>query len=178
MLEQPTESVILIPVPETTDLLLPYRLRFDPAASAGVVEHITLLYPFLPPTQIDGAVLARLQAFFSGVHAFSFTFRSTGWFEQGVLYLAPDPPDPFIALTNRLSSAFDVQPFEGRFPTVVPHLTIAQHGDTDVLAHVATEITGHLPLRVRAEEAWLMLGHNDLGWTLHHRFPFGGSPLP
>jgi 2'-5' RNA ligase len=175
MVEQPAESVILIPVPETTDLLLPYRLRFDPSAGAGVVEHITLLYPFLPPPQIDDAVLGRLQAFFSGVSPFSFVLRSIGWFEQGVLYLAPDPPDPFIALTNRLSSMFNVLPFEGRFPTVVPHLTIAEHGATDALEHVAASVAGHLPITGRTAEAWLMLGHNDTGWTLHHRFHLSGS---
>jgi hypothetical protein len=73
-----------------------------------VPEHITLLYPFLHPAQIDGTVRAQLQAFFSHVDALPFVLRSTAWFEQGALYLAPDPPDPFIALTNRLSSAFGV----------------------------------------------------------------------
>jgi hypothetical protein len=137
-----------------------------------VVEHITLLDPCLPPPQIDSAVLARLQTFFSGVHAFSFVLHTTGWFAEDVLYLAPDPPDPFVALTNRLSSMFGIPPFEGRFPTVVPHLTIAEHGPMDVLQQVAAAVAGHLPIQARAAEAWLMCGHNGAGWTLLARFPF------
>ena len=175
MIEQPPESVVLIPVPPATDLLRPYHSHFNPSAPAGTVEHITLLYPFLPPSQIDDRVLARLRVVFSQVDAFSYVLRNTGWFEQGVLYLAPDPPDPFVELTNRLTTTFGVLPFEGRFPTVVPHLTIEQHGDIDTLQRVAAAITSRLPVAARAEEAWLMLGHIETGWTVHRRFPFAGT---
>ena len=70
MAEQVTpESIILIPVPEATPLVHQYRLHYDPSAPAGVPEHLTLLYPFLTPDKIDGAVLSMLSRHGQGTHA-------------------------------------------------------------------------------------------------------------
>ena len=88
------ESVVFVPVPEATPLVHQYRLRYDPAASADVPEHITLLYPFLAPAQLDHAVLAKLRAVFVAIAPFPFALRSIAWFEQGILYLTPDPAAP------------------------------------------------------------------------------------
>ncbi len=166
------ESVILIPVPEATPLVHRYRLHYDPSAPANVPEHLTLLYPFLPPDTISGAVLSTLRATFSVVSPFSFTLRQTAWFEQGVLYLAPDPMTPFIELTQRLSRLFNILPFEGRYPEPIPHLTIAHDGPQDALAEIAATISAQLPIEAIAQEAWLMIGHNKTGWVLHDRFTF------
>ena len=49
------------------------------------------------------------------------------------MYLAPDPAAPFSALTDGIFRAFpDYPPFEGKFDTVVPHVTVA-HGDEPLL---------------------------------------------
>ena len=173
MVEQVTpESIILIPVPESTPLVHHYRLQYDPSAPANVPEHLTLLYPFLPPDTIDSAVLSTLHATFSAISPFSFTLRQTAWFEQGVLYLAPDPAAPFSELTWRLSRIFNLLPFEGRFPDPIPHLTIAHDGPKDALTEIATTISAQLPIEAVAREAWLMIGHNETGWVLHERFSF------
>lgn len=169
------ESVLLIPVPEAAPLVHQYRLRYDPSAPAGVPEHITVLYPFLAPDQIDAAVLAMLRAIFSAISPIPFTLRHTAWFEQGVLYLAPDPVAPLVALTHQLSDACGVLPFEGRYPEVIPHLTIAQHGPKDILSRIAADVAEHLPIDLVASEAWVMVGHNETGWVLRERFPFAGS---
>jgi 2'-5' RNA ligase len=174
MFDQAAESVLLIPVPETTALLHPYRLRFDPEA-AGVIEHITLLYPFLSPSHIDGGVLAHLRALFSSISSFPFALRATAWFEPDILYLAPDPVEPFIELTNRLVREFGVLPYAGRYPTVDPHLTVARHGDISALQQVADVLAGHLPIKAHAHQAWLMTGHPQIGWLPHHCFPFAGT---
>jgi hypothetical protein len=44
------------------------------------------------------------------------------------------------------------------------------------LQQIAATVTAHLPITARATEAWLMLGHNDTRWTLHHRYLLAGSP--
>lgn len=169
------ESVLLIPVPEAAPSVHQHRLRYDPAAPAGVPEHITILYPFLAPAMLDDAVVARLRAIFSAVSPISCTLRRTAWFEQGVLYLAPEPEAPFVALTHQLSDACGVLPFEGQYPEVIPHLTIAQHGPKDILSRIAADLSEHLPIDVVASEAWVMVGHNETGWVLRERFPFAGS---
>ena len=175
MLDQAAESVLLIQVPEATAILRPYRLRFDPAATAGVPAHITLLYPFLPPSHIDAGVLAHLRALFSSTSSFSFALRTTAWFEQDILYLAPDPVGPFIELTNRLSRDCGVLPYAGRYPTVDPHLIVAQHGEINELQQVADALAGHLPIEALAHEAWLLIGHTQTGWVPHHCFPFADA---
>lgn len=173
MTEQTTpESILLVPVPKVAPLVHQYRLRYDPSAPANVPEHITLLYPFLAPDKIDGAVLSTLRATFSAAPPFPFTLRRTAWFEQGVLYLVPEPATPFVELTRRLSQTFDILPFEGRYPEVIPHLTIAQNGPKDVLTRIAADVAGQLPLDAVAQEVWLMVGHNETGWVLYDRFTF------
>jgi len=169
------ESILLVPVPKATPLVHQHRLCYDPAASANVPEHITLLYPFLVPDQLNDAVLATLRAFFNATSSFSFSLRSTAWFEQGVLYLTPDPAASFVDLTHRLSHAFGVLPYEGQYARVTPHLTIAHHGPSAALAQIAATLTGDLPIDAVAREAWVMVGHNETGWVLRHRFPFASN---
>jgi hypothetical protein len=166
------ESIILIPVLEAAPLVHRYRLQYDPSAPAHVPEHLTLLYPFLSPDTLDAAVLSTLRATLSTIAPFSFSLRHTAWFEQGVLYLAPDPAAPFSALTWRLSRLFNILPFEGRFPEPIPHLTVAHDGPKDALMEIATTIAAQLPIDAVAREAWLMIGHNETGWVRHERFPF------
>ena len=167
-------SVILIPVPEATPLVHEYRLQLDPAARAGVPEHITLLHSFLEPHELSSDILGALASLFQDVAPFPFTLRHTGWFEPDILFLAPDPPESFVAITHQLSNRFGVLPYEGRYATVHPHLTVAMHGERKMLQGIESEIAAHLPLRATASEAQLMTGNNEVGWTLHGRFPFHG----
>ena len=54
------ESALVVLVPEAEALVKPFRDRYDPSAAVGVPAHITLLYPFKPPDEVDGAVLDKL----------------------------------------------------------------------------------------------------------------------
>ena len=61
----------------------------------------------------------------ASVPAFECTFAQTRWFGEDVLWLAPEPGQPFRALTTALHAAFpQYLPFGGIHPDVVPHLTI------------------------------------------------------
>lgn len=169
-------SVILIPVPEATPLVHEYRMQLDPAARAGVPEHITLLYPFLEPHELSAGILGGLASLFQDVQPFSFTLQHTDWFEPDILFLTPDPSESFVAITHQLSTRFGVLPYGGRYATVHPHLTVAVHGERRMLQSIETEIAAHLPPRATARGAQLMTGNNEVGWTLHSRFPFRAHP--
>jgi len=54
------ESTLSILVPEAEGLVGSFRVRYDPAAKDGMPAHITLLYPFKSPSEIDGLVLDTL----------------------------------------------------------------------------------------------------------------------
>ena len=88
---------------------------------------MTVLYPFVPPAAIDETVLDALAQAAASVPQFRAECRTTGWFDEEVLWLAPEPAPSFRALTTAVWRAFpDCQPYEGRFDDIVPHLTIGQ----------------------------------------------------
>jgi 2'-5' RNA ligase len=122
----PAQSALIVPVPQAEAVVADLRARHDASAALGVPAHITVLFPFVPPSGIDAAVLARVQAAVQGVRAFAFTLSRTGRFAQ-TLYLAPDPAAPFAELTQRLVAEFgQYPPYGGVHSGVVPHLTVAQ----------------------------------------------------
>lgn len=167
------ESVLLVPVPEVTHILQPYRSRHKPPDEGGMVEHISLHFPFLAPAQLDGA-LASLEVFISGHPSFPYELRQTAWFdEQGILYLSPEPADVFVDITHQLSDLFGVTPYGGLYEDVTPHLTVGYHCAQDSLERLAQDLQEDLPIAAMAREVWAMVGCPESGWELHARFPFG-----
>ena len=66
-------------------------------------------------------------------------FERTGRF-PGVVWLAPEPAEPFIALTELLAAAFpDHPPYEGAHDEIVPHLTLGL-GTESVLGRLARSV--------------------------------------
>lgn len=61
--------------------------------------HVTVLFPFLSPQRIDESALAALCRAVASVAAFDVMLPRVGWFGTDVLWLAPEPPQPFRALT-------------------------------------------------------------------------------
>lgn len=130
------ESGLIVCLPEAEALVGKLRHRFDSSARIGVPAHITVLFPFMPSTGIDASVLRAVRALVGKARAFEFSLARVGRF-PATTYLAPDPPEPFIALTESLFREFpQFPPFAGAFPTVIPHLTVAHGSAADsVLAH-------------------------------------------
>ena len=77
----------------------PFRDRYDPSAAAGVPAHITLLYPFKSPDEVDQAVIDDLRHCFRRFASFRFALAPIRRFPDAVLYLAPAPDEPFRQLT-------------------------------------------------------------------------------
>jgi 2'-5' RNA ligase len=130
------------------------RQRHDPVASAGVPPHVTLLFPFLPTSDLTPAVRRRLTRIVGEVRPFDVRFETTGRFPN-VLWLAPEPAGPFITLTERLAAAFpDHPPYEGAHADVVPHLTVAfgEEPDLDRLERKVLRAGVAFRRRIRAVE--------------------------
>jgi hypothetical protein len=156
-----TQSAVVVPVPETEPTVGRHRARLDGAAAAGVPAHVTILYPFVPPDAITEETVAGLVRAVGSIAAFDCTFRRTAWFEDRVLYLAPEPDGPFRALTDAVTTAFPgYLPYGGAFSGVVPHLTVGDlpEGITDALRAAEAEVRLALPLSARIGQAWLMTG--------------------
>lgn len=96
---------------------------------------------FVPSERIDADVLDTAARVAAASEPFGYRFASTGWFEDEVLYLAPEDPAPFVRLTGRLSEAFpEHPPYGGRFTEITPHLTVARAGDTERLPGVEADV--------------------------------------
>jgi hypothetical protein len=113
--------------------------------SHGVPPHVTLLIP--APADLDGAAEAL-----SPFGAFGVTFVRLERF-PGALWLAPEPAEPFVAMTEALVERFPGHlPYGGEFATVTPHLTVAQGDDLDA---PESRLAATLPLRSRASSVVL-----------------------
>ena len=64
----------------------------------------------MPPDMIDTAILTQLEGLFADLTPFRFQLGRTDWFGHQVLWLAPQDPDPFRALTQRVYQAFPAFP--------------------------------------------------------------------
>jgi 2'-5' RNA ligase len=174
-----SESALVVLVPEAEAAVSAFRARYDPSAAAGMPAHVTLLYPFLPPEMIDQAVTAELTALFSTVPPFDYVLATVRRF-PGVLYLAPEPSEPFRRVTDAIWQRFpDAPPYGGAHADIVPHLTVAHAGDADATARIEAEFAPTaeraLPIRARAREA-VLLDNRLVNWTVRARFRLGESP--
>src|ERR1700749_451732 len=104
------ETALLVPVPAAEPAVGQHRARLDEAARDGVPAHITVLYPFLPPSGISEPLLASLGRLFAGFAAFEFTLDRVGWFGEEVVWLGPHDPAPFKALIRAAVAAFPGYP--------------------------------------------------------------------
>jgi 2'-5' RNA ligase len=173
------ETALVVLVPEAESLVKPFRDRHDPSAAAGMPAHITLLYPFKAPDDINSAVLGELRLCFAGFEQFDFSLSAIRQFAGGVLYLAPEPDEPFRRLTLAICTRYpETPPYGGRFANIVPHLTVAELIDGRQFGRVAEELArtfqGELPIRAAAREIALMQRRAG-NWQLRTALPLGQS---
>lgn len=177
--DQQAQTALVVEVPAAEAAVGRWRARFDRAARAGVPAHVTVCFPFLAPEDVDEAALADLVDLAAGVAPFETTFASTATFGDAVLWLAPDPADPFRDLLRAVHERFGVLPYggvHGGVDDAVPHLTVAeqpQHLD-DVLDGVRADVERHLPLTQRVSALTLPQGtFTGHGWRVRRRFALG-----
>ncbi len=169
------QSALLVPVPEAEPVVGSWRELYDPSATLGVPAHVTLLYPFVPRSLVDDALLTVLTELFSGFRPFNYRFPKSARF-PGVIYLAPEPVPPFKRLISALGEAFpEYPPYRGAHPDVIPHLTVADRRDRldlVLMNRVEQGLAPGLPFAARAQEVWLMTERRKR-WSRKARFALG-----
>jgi 2'-5' RNA ligase len=172
-----TETAVIAAIPEADPLVDRHRQRLDGAAAWGVPAHVTVLGPFVSPTGLTPEVIVALAAATASVRAFDCRFTRTNWFGQDVVWLNPEPNEPFRQLTAAIWDAFPQHPpYGGAYDDVVPHLTIAERrlGDLDALRAAEREVQAELPLRARGESLLLIAGAQaPSSWRIVHELPLG-----
>lgn len=167
------ESALVALVPEAQELVETYRRLYDLSAATGVPAHVTILYPFKPPADLTAETISALRELYSSAQRFSVTFAEIRSFAD-VLYLAPAPAEPFRRLTELTAGRFpEAQPYGGEFADIVPHLTVAQAGDSQRLEEIASAFrlaaAGRMPVRAEVQSVALM--DNSSGqWRVREHF--------
>lgn len=167
-------SAVVVTVPEAEPLVGVWRLRYTHDAPAGMPPHVTLLFPFVAAERV-GEAEGRLAELVLAAPAFDLAFRRTARF-AGVLYLDPEPAEPFVALTGAIAGEWpEHPPYEGVFDEVIPHLTVAEAQDSALLDRIAAAVEPHLPVQTRVREASLFVEDGGGRWHQRGRLPLGGT---
>jgi 2'-5' RNA ligase len=168
-------TALVVAVPEAPEAVAAWMERASHSKpSNGVPPHITVLTPFMPADALDERVVMELRGLFARFAPFRFTLTRCARFPQA-LYVEPEPPEPFVALTRAVVARYpEYPPYEGVFDTVVPHLTVAE-GPVNVLDAAQSGVEPHLPVAVRADEVVLLeeVEPDGARWRTHSRLPLG-----
>jgi 2'-5' RNA ligase superfamily len=172
-----TETAVIVAVTEAEDAVGRHRARLDASASWGLPAHVTVLYPFVPPAALDTRVLGGLADAVLSMPAFGCVFATTRWFDEDVLWLAPEPDGPFRRLTNAVWRAFpECPPYAGEYPDLDPHLSIGftAEASLDDLKAAEVDVRAQLPLQAQVDTVVLMAGARHPGsWRVVREFPLG-----
>ena len=160
---------MIVPVPEAEPAVGAIRLAHDGSAALGVPAHVTILFPFAPPDEVDVAALAAL---FARFRAFDFALDRVERFEDGLVWLAPRPSLPFADLTAAVWQRWPgYPPYEGVHDEVVPHLTVGHASGDAGLDAAEVEIRTRLPVSGRAEHLTVMTEDDTGRWSVLRRVP-------
>lgn len=173
---QPTQTALIVPVPQAEPAVSRWRAVLDRAASCGIPAHVTVLYPFLAPHELDDGALKAVGDVVASIPPFTVGFTDVRWFGDTVVWLAPTPDDSFRALTTAVWQRFpQAPPYEGIHTDVVPHLTIGHDAPKQALIEAADAVAGFLPIRATVNTVRLIAGTPGTdGWHTIRDLPLGG----
>jgi hypothetical protein len=157
-------TALIVPVPEAEPQIGGLRLAHDSSAARGVPAHVTILFPFLDPADLDQAAVADLISRFP---AFDFELDRVERFPDGATWLHPAPSLPFVDLTAAVWQRWPERPpYGGAFDEVIPHLTISE---------TPIDVQLELPIAARAREVMLIEEDEPSGrWTARLHLPLLG----
>jgi 2'-5' RNA ligase len=165
------QSAVVVPIPAAEPVVRAWRQRYDASARQGMPAHVTLLFPFLARERLIQPTIAQLRELCGERPTIDTEFARPGRF-PGVLYLAPDPPEPYRALTEAIAASWpEAPPYGGAYETIVPHLTVASAAAESRLAVIERDLVRQLPIHAHASEARLYT-FDGTRWRVHARLPF------
>jgi hypothetical protein len=167
------DTSLIIPVAEAA-FLQPFRIRYLHRPGVTMPPHITGPTPFRPLRELARDEFRTLTTVCASFPSFVFTLARVARFaETGFLYLAPEPIEPFVALSQALSGVYSEPP--ENHADVVFHLTLAgKHpSDLDQLeAEFYQSYGAQLPIQAVAAEVSLYEKREER-WFGEASFPLG-----
>lgn len=170
-MDEKIASAVYLPLPALDPLVGPWRRRFDPSGTQGVPPHITLLYPFLPPAELDDSVVDALRALFGELGGPGRIRFEQVALSGGLVHLAPAQDGWFRAATQAIVRRWpQCPPYRGKHGDPLPHVTIGYGDPPPPFQEIAGAIEPALPLILPAPEAHLAVLGGGI-WTLRARLP-------
>lgn len=176
MSAQPSRTALIVIAGDREPSVLEARRRWV-QPDRGIPPHITVLFPFVPASELDEGTLGSLRRLFGAIGPFDFVLGSVASFPDAV-WLAPEPSAPFVDLISATRMAFPAYPPYGdpAAGAPVPHCTVRTLGEHErpdaALRDVRSWFQPHLPIRCRAEAVVLLAEHDDGTWSQRAAFPF------
>ena len=167
------ETAIAIPLPELGPAIDDIRREHTNAGAEGVPAHVTLLVPFADSESLSPGDIATAATIVGRFPAFDVAFETFRYFDadEAVLYLAPEPSEPFVRIIEALVEAFPAYPpYGGVYSDHVPHVTVAV-GERANLERFERQLASRLPLVARVEAAWLFQRDAEERWHARDAFP-------
>jgi len=170
------KTALIVEVPESEFLVGNLRTEFDETASKGVPAHITVLYPFIPFSELTNTVVSTLQTL--ALETKKFPFELTKWNRfDSALWLHPVPEAPFAELTRRVFACFPgYPPYGGIYSNLQPHLTVAQFDSSERedarWQHIEESTKQSLPISCCAGELAVYVNRASGVWEKYLTLPF------
>jgi 2'-5' RNA ligase superfamily len=153
--------VTLLLADQAPDLAAAHDELYPERVTEGIPLSLTLLYPFIPPAELDQPELDTLREFFAARSPFSFEIaRVAQWEGGGAVYGVPDPDEELRATMRALWQRYPQYPpygQEGSDPP--PHASLTLDGGPDPASlrdRVEQRLAPLLPARFTIREATLM----------------------
>jgi 2'-5' RNA ligase len=146
----PRRTALIVVVPEAQPHVL---ITHAPA-------HVTINVPFVPLDELDVDAVRELVA---ARPAFEFVLDRVERWPNGIVWLHPEPSEPFAQLIRAVSARWpDYPPYEGIHDEVIPHLTVSE---------TVVDVDPPLPIAARADEVTLIEEEVSGVWVERMRFP-------
>ncbi|MGA3029794.1 MAG: hydrogenase maturation protease [Candidatus Limnocylindrales bacterium] len=161
-----TALIVRVRLPEALEAV---RVGAVPNAARGLPAHVTLLYPFLAPADLEDGLRSAVARVVGRHHAFSYRMSGPArW--PAVLFASVDPEGPFHSLHADLAAAFPDFPIYGGNLEFVPHVTIAEGAAAGLAELEASPAWASLPATLTAGLVELIV-LDDGRWTAKWQFP-------
>ena len=167
----PLQSALIIPI-ELPAPLAAVRARFGATTSPGLPAHVTILFPFIPVTNLDPSVGAAVMELAAAMEPFRARFDQVQR-QDAMVWLLPAQQEPFLELTAAVLARWPAyQPYGGAFNSLIAHLTLVESGG-DAITRATSAALEHGPFEVLVEELQFIGEVESGGWRELDRFRLG-----
>jgi len=174
-LEHTYSSALVIMAPYRVQAFaVSLRRQYSFDGMMRVPAHITVLFPFAPPDQLD-QVTDHLHDLYADTQPFDVTLDGYGYFPRAT-YMRPLYPSPIKALFRRVHTIFpEYPPYRGAFgdDDITPHMTVGEFASEAERQQAVFPPYAPLTFRVRCLHLIVGVEHEPIPWITHDVIPLG-----